>query len=97
MNDLILSDPYLPYPWWLTGLQLVVYPSQQAPHQNRQPLIKLIAFGLLWLLPVVPLFVLLGFAIRIGRNKSLLTLWGLMPYQRSSAGCSLSWQLLLDL
>jgi hypothetical protein len=41
MNDLILSNLYLPYLWWLlTGLQLVVYPSYHGPHQNRQLLIK---------------------------------------------------------
>jgi len=55
VNDLTLSDPYLPYPWrLLTGLQLIVHPSQKAPHQNRQPLIELVSFGLLQLLLVVP-------------------------------------------
>jgi hypothetical protein len=52
LNDFILSDPYM---WYLlTGLHLVLHPSQQAPHQNRQPLITLVALGFLQLLLVVP-------------------------------------------
>jgi hypothetical protein len=101
VNGLILSDPYFPYPrWLLTGLHLVVRPCQQAPHQHRQPLIRLVAFGLLRLLLVVPSFVLPRFAILIGRNKSLmlpLMLRSLMLLCRSRTKCIFPWGLLLDL
>jgi hypothetical protein len=101
VNSLILSDPYLPYPWWLLiGINLVVHPSQQALHQTRQPLIRLVVFGLLRLLLVVLWFVLPRFSILIGRNKLLLLplmLRSLMLLWRSSARCSFPWWLLLDL
>lgn len=53
--------------------------------------------GLLRLSLVAPWFVLLWFAILIGRNKFLLMPWSLKSHWRYSAWCSSYWQLPLNL
>jgi hypothetical protein len=73
MSASFLTHACLPSFWWLwTGLHLMVHLLYHALHPNRQLLIGLIILHLLRLLHEVPWFVSLGFAILIGRTKSLL-------------------------
>jgi hypothetical protein len=73
VNGFILFDPCLPS-WWclLTCLHLVIHPTYHTLHPYRQLPTELIILKLLRHIHVVPWFVFLGFAVLIGRNKSLL-------------------------
>jgi hypothetical protein len=95
VKDFILFDPCLPSWWWLlTGLHLMIHPPCHTLNQYRQLSIELIILKLLLNIHVVPSFVFLGFAILIGRNKSLLMLRSLMPWGLMQ-GSLMPWSLIL--
>jgi hypothetical protein len=108
MSAFFLTHACLPsFGRLLTRLHLMIHPLYHAQHPNRKLPIELIIHHLLQLLHEVPWFVSLGFAILIGRNKSLLRLlilgslvpWGLMPWSLMPwsliLGGLIPWSLLL--
>jgi hypothetical protein len=55
VNGLIIPNTYLLDLWtWFVGLVLVVNSPQHTLHQVQQPLIAIVAIGLLWLSLEVP-------------------------------------------
>jgi hypothetical protein len=108
VNVCLLSDPCLPSLWWLvTGLHLMIHPPYHTLHPYRQLPIELIILHLLRLFHEVSWFVILGFAILIGRDKSLLmwlmlrslTPWGQVPWNLMPwsliLGSLMPWSLML--